>query len=32
MVEKLRKSGAAEDAINKQIAMIKEYKEMYKTH
>ena len=30
MVEKLRKSGAAEDAINKQIAMIKEYKEMYK--
>ena len=30
MVEKLRKSGATEDAINKQIAMIKEYKEMYK--
>jgi hypothetical protein len=30
MVEKLRKTGASQDAINKQILMIKEYKEMYK--
>src|SRR5580692_13016734 len=30
LVEKLQKTGASQDVINKQILMIKEYKEMYK--
>ena len=30
MIEKARKSGATEAEVNKQIAMLKEYKEMYK--